>query len=389
MDLLVLRRRTPRAEGRLTVEQAQTRLAAAGAGELARAHIDLGVALGEAGRADEAVEHYEAAIALDDPDQTPRALRNLGGHLARSGQLDAARTAFHRAIGLHHPLWSRWAAHHLVNVELRDGGGVEAAVAVLQSLDSWRDSPPSAVELWLRGRLRLLLGDTDDAVRLLRSAVAHGGRFADVAARALAEIYYDRADHRTAARFARRAVDLYEDDHDLAGAARAEVLLGEILLAHNEVEAAKRAFQRAMDYPPVAAHATARFRLAWLVLQEAEWIAAPRTQRRMVQKAITLFDQLGDQETPWILANSRLGRARALELLQQPEAARAEYCAAIDFASPATRANFMLRYAEFLVRIRSFDDALVLADALAGDASPALAEIAEKLRADITRRSPR
>jgi tetratricopeptide (TPR) repeat protein len=126
---------------------------------------NLGTALYEAGRLDEAVARYEKAVALQ-PDYAP-AYNNLGVTLRASGQVDAAIAAYER--GLQHARGYADLHYNLANALLSQNRADEAAAHLKTSLAGEPDSAAN------HNNLGSALADTGQfapAVAEFRAAIA-------------------------------------------------------------------------------------------------------------------------------------------------------------------------------------------------------------------------
>ena len=90
------------------------------------AHNDLGVALKDQGRLDEAIAEYRTALRLN-PNLAP-AHASLGAALSRQGKLDEA-IAEYRRRSASSPICSRPTAHTNLGDALRDQGKLDEAIA--------------------------------------------------------------------------------------------------------------------------------------------------------------------------------------------------------------------------------------------------------------------
>jgi tetratricopeptide (TPR) repeat protein len=157
---------------------------------------NLGTALQQAGRHDEAVAHHERAIAVM-PDYAP-AYNNLGAALRAAGRLDEAIAAYRKAIELKPDFGS--ASYNLANALLAKG---DAAA----SIDQFRQALRSADTVQAHNNLGIALagrGDTAGAVAEFRAALtlddrsvqAHrnlGNMLIDMGARAEGMTHLERA----------------------------------------------------------------------------------------------------------------------------------------------------------------------------------------------------
>ncbi|MDW7710844.1 MAG: tetratricopeptide repeat protein [Deferrisomatales bacterium] len=176
----------------------------------ARAHINLGAVLGEAGRMEEAIDALSEAVRLA-PEHV-ESYANLGAALASVGRLQEAIPALFRAVAIEpdNPDALNNLGTALTNVGRLD----EAAAALSEAI---RLGPEQARAWYNLGRLHVLAGRSAEAVAALERAVAlkpdydnalvelaealnHVGRFREAAA-ALAP-HLPRLAHRSDARLA-------------------------------------------------------------------------------------------------------------------------------------------------------------------------------------------
>jgi len=137
-----------------------------------RPQINLGLALADQGKRDEALEHFERAVKLE-----PRfawAQNSLGAALAARGELD--RAAFHLAEAVRlHPRFAR-AHNNLGSVLVRQGKPREAIVHFRAALTGRPDSAEAHNNL---GNALADLGKLDEAIRHHRRAVQINPGYAD------------------------------------------------------------------------------------------------------------------------------------------------------------------------------------------------------------------
>ena len=128
------------------------------------ARLNLGLALSKQGKVDEAIEHYNEAVAIR-PDW-PEAYYNLGTMLAKRGDTDEAIEAYKEALRLN-PEFT--AAKVNLAVELIRVGRTEEA---LQLGQGGSDSAPEAADLhYNMGCLAMREGRHDDAIKEFQAAV--------------------------------------------------------------------------------------------------------------------------------------------------------------------------------------------------------------------------
>ncbi|HNX50963.1 MAG TPA: tetratricopeptide repeat protein, partial [Thermoanaerobaculaceae bacterium] len=131
---------------------------------LAESRYNLGVALADAGRANEAAASYQAAIAAHD--DFPSAHNNLGSSLAARGDLEGARQQF--ATALRQEPDHAWASLNLGLVLVRQGETGQALSYLEQAARRLPNSSEAHVEL---GKVLLSLDRITDALPHLETAV--------------------------------------------------------------------------------------------------------------------------------------------------------------------------------------------------------------------------
>ena len=136
------------------------------------AHNNLGVALAEKGRIEEAIAYYQEAIRLR-PDYAI-AHNNLGGALAQKGQLDEAVAQFKEAFRLK-PDYAAFY-YHLGNA-LGIGGRIDEAIAPLQ--EAIRLKPDYAEAHNDLGMALATKGRMDEAIHEFREAINLKRGYAD------------------------------------------------------------------------------------------------------------------------------------------------------------------------------------------------------------------
>jgi len=205
-----------------------------------RAHNNLGRAVHLAGRAEEAIAHYERALVLDG--SYGQAHFNLGVALADLGRPEEAQERYRRALALN-PELAR--AHHNLGAELANRGRMEEAVDHFR--EAVRLDPESPSSRQHLGRALRFVGATAEAVAELREAI----RLAPDQVEALGDLAWIRAtavepefrDGSEAVRLAERALGLTGDRRavalDTLAAALAEVgRFGEAVRVAEEARAA-------------------------------------------------------------------------------------------------------------------------------------------------------
>lgn len=190
-----------------------------------RAQAWRGVASERIGRGDVhgGLAALEAVVATNDPDEMPRALRNIGvvreDHL---GDLAGARTAFEAAAAHDHPHHSDGARVNLAQMLDRQGDHATAAALLRRVLGSANATEAARAGVLL-GIMHQEQSDLDEALRLWESVAAGPpGEWAARACTNIAGVRFDRGDTAAALPLFRRGTAL----PDPAEAAVPHVLTG-------------------------------------------------------------------------------------------------------------------------------------------------------------------
>jgi tetratricopeptide (TPR) repeat protein len=136
------------------------------------AHNNLGYALAEQGRDDEAIAQYRAALEIQPA--YPAALNNLGVSLAKQGKIEDAITAYRTAVGINPDYFT--SLNNLGELLLRQGKVDEAAVDFMAAL---RAKPDYALATHNLGMALALQGRADEAADYFRTALRLQPRYAD------------------------------------------------------------------------------------------------------------------------------------------------------------------------------------------------------------------
>ncbi len=215
------------------------------------AHLNLGTALDDAGRTDEALPHLQRALELKPA--FPETLNTLGNVLNQLGRSVEARPLLEQALQLQ-PRFA--AAHNTLGVTLMALGQNAAGIAAFeQALAINPELTPARVNL---GWALANVGRTDAALEQLAIARRQQPDFADAELKTgLTYVLTRRLGE--ALPHVRRAVDLQPDNADMRH------ILGVILLdLRRPIEAAEQ-FETALELNP--AHAGARTGLEQLYRQ--------------------------------------------------------------------------------------------------------------------------
>jgi tetratricopeptide (TPR) repeat protein len=122
------------------------------------AHTNLGTALLQAGKVEEAIGHYEQAVRLK-PDPAAEQDYNLGSALLQAGRIDDAIRHFQGALQLK-PDYAE--AHNNLGDALLQAGQVEGAIGHLQ--EALRLKPDSALVHYNMGNALSQAGQTEEAI---------------------------------------------------------------------------------------------------------------------------------------------------------------------------------------------------------------------------------
>jgi tetratricopeptide (TPR) repeat protein len=202
---------------------------------------NIGVALYEERRYDEAIGHYRRAIEFR-PDYAP-ALNNLASAYRAAGRIDDAITTYRRAIASQ-PNFPD-AEYNLANA-LLDKGAIDEAVDRFETaLRSLPDSPDVHNNL---GTALVLKGRTEDAIEQFRKALEEDPQSA-IAHRNLGNLLDARGDRAGALEHLRRAVDA----DPASGEAHYD--FGLTLLEAGRLDEAVTEFRAAVDRMPASAEA--------------------------------------------------------------------------------------------------------------------------------------
>jgi tetratricopeptide (TPR) repeat protein len=194
---------------------------------------------------------YQQAAGSGDPDMAPEALAALG-HLLMTFQRDyaAAGAYFRQAISSAHPQWSPGAmvglALALALALARQGDTTGARDAYQQAVESGDDDTAARASVFL-GTLLHKHGDVAGARNAyLRVVDSRNADWAPPALTELLNLLRDQDDLEGIRAARRRAVDTANPD-----APYALVVMGQLLEARGDTEAAQAAFQQAAEagYP--------------------------------------------------------------------------------------------------------------------------------------------
>lgn len=196
---------------------------------------NLGTALQQAGRHDEAVAHHQRAIAIM-PDYAP-AYNNLGASLRAGGRLDEAIAAYEKALALKPGFAS--ASYNLANALLEKG---EAGA----SADQFRKALQATDSVEARNNLGIALaakGDTAGAMAEFRAALAVDERSVH-AHRNLGNMLIDNGARAEGMAHLERAAQLAPTEAD------ATFDIGTVLLQEENFGGAAERFRQALAVRP-------------------------------------------------------------------------------------------------------------------------------------------
>jgi Flp pilus assembly protein TadD len=233
------------------------------------AHNNLGLALLQRGQVDEAIDHFQKALAIH-PENAP-AHYNLGNALLRQGQLDPAAAQFQKAIKFD-PAYAE-AHNNLGNVRLQEGKVDEAILHFQKALELQPDYGEAHNNLAIA---LLREGQVDQAVARFRTALRVQPGYAE-ARHNLGMALARKGQVEEAIVEFRKAVQM---DPTLVSAQRN---LGDLLLHKGAVDEAVLHYQRALESQPTNA----------ALLNNLAWIRAtcPKASLRNGAKAVELAEQ--------------------------------------------------------------------------------------------------
>ena len=235
---------------------------------------NLGTALQDHKRYDEAIAHHERAIQLM-PDYAP-AYNNLGAALRGAGRLDDAIARYRKALELKPDFAS--ASYNLANALLEQGKSADSADSFRRALEA----NPTSVEA--HNNLGIALaqkGDADGAIAEFRAALAVDERSVN-AHRNLGNMLYDLGRRDEALQHLERAAAIAPDEPE------AVYDLGTILLNEQRFAAAASRFEAALKVRPNWAEAHNNLGIA---LANQGKLAEALTQ---FERAVTLNPSLAD-----------------------------------------------------------------------------------------------
>ncbi|MDO8681513.1 MAG: tetratricopeptide repeat protein [Acidobacteriota bacterium] len=197
---------------------------------------NLGTALQDAKRYDEAVVHHERAVALQ-PDYAP-AYNNLGAALRAAGRLDEAVAQYQKALALKPDFGN--ASYNLANALLERG---QAGASVDEFRKAIQLTPDSVQAHNNLGIALAAKGDAAGAMAEFRAAIALDGTSVQ-AHRNLGNMLVDRGERAEGMAHLERAVQV------APGEADALFDIGSILLQEQDFKGAAGRFQAALQIKP-------------------------------------------------------------------------------------------------------------------------------------------
>ena len=218
------------------------------------AHYNLGIALSDRGKTDEAIAHYRQAIELRP--NYAEAHYNLGRLLAQKGQLDDAVTHYEKALEIN-PVDAE--AHNNLGVTLFGGGRVdEAIVHYQQALTIRPDYADASCNL---ANALLSKGDLDGAIASYSLCLELSPN--------QPEAEYDLASALLRKGRTDEAIAHYKTLLELhPNSADADANLGSAFLAKGRVQEAMAAYRNALRISPE--NAAAQSYLAWLLATSSD-----------------------------------------------------------------------------------------------------------------------
>ena len=218
------------------------------------AHYNLGIALSDRGKTDEAIAHYRQAIELRP--NYAEAHYNLGRLLAQKGQLDDAVTHYEKALEIN-PVDAE--AHNNLGVTLFGGGRVdEAIVHYQQALTIRPDYADASCNL---ANALVSKGDLDGAIARYSVCLELSPN--------QPEAEYDLASALLRKGRTDEAIAHYKTLLELhPNSADADANLGSAFLAKGRVQEAMAAYRNALRISPE--NAAAQSNLAWLLATSSD-----------------------------------------------------------------------------------------------------------------------
>jgi tetratricopeptide (TPR) repeat protein len=231
------------------------------------AHLNLGNALMEKGRVEEAMVHYQMALQMN-PDH-PEAQASLGDALRQMGRLDEAIGHLEKALEIKPDLAT---AHNNLGNLLAQRGDLDHAIAHFQqALEARPDYADASYNL---GNAHFQKGEWDQAAASYQLALRLKPEYL-AACFNLGNTYFQRGKLEAAIACYRQALQINPDYAKAAGN------LGAALLQAGRVDAAVRQFQSVLVRHPDDAEAA--YNLGNILLQRRSWNEAAGYYRKALQ----------------------------------------------------------------------------------------------------------
>jgi tetratricopeptide (TPR) repeat protein len=267
------------------------------------AHNDLGEALLQKGRVDEAMDHFKKAVKI-----TPTyadGYYNLGNALMQIGHSDEAMELFRKVLEIQP---SHIKANNNLGVALMRSGRPDEAIAYCQKAIDL--NPDYAEAHYNLGAVFGMLGRLDEAVEQYRIAIQLKPDYADAHGN-LANVLATQGKFDEAIPEYRRTLELVPDS------AQAHFRFGQALQGQRNFGAAIQEYQKALDLAP--GHLPVHLSLAWLLA------TCPDNSLRNGKKAVALAEQAGlisGAESPQLLDTLAAAYAEAGRFPEAIETAR-------------------------------------------------------------------
>jgi protein O-mannosyl-transferase len=218
------------------------------------AHYNLGIALNERAKTDEAIAHYQQAIQLRPG--YAEAHYNLGRLLAQKGQLDDAVTHYEKALEINP---ADADAHNNLGVTLFGSGRMDEAIAHYQ--EALKIRPDYAEASCNLANVLLAKGDLDGAIAHYSACLTLSPNQAE-AQYDLASALLRKGRMDEAIAHYKKALELRPDSAD------AHANLGSAFLAKGRVQDAIAAYRNALRISPE--NVPAQSNLAWILATSSD-----------------------------------------------------------------------------------------------------------------------
>jgi tetratricopeptide (TPR) repeat protein len=281
------------------------------------AQTGLGIVASARGDAALALQYLRPVAASGHPERAPRAAVLMGDVLAADLDSAGAEEAYRAAVDSGHTMWAPIATLNLARLMFRDDRTAEALRLVEDTANE--DGPYAPWAFGALGDLLCELGDRAGAERAYRRAVDSDHPTAAQSAQCQLAMLLADEDQPTA----RRLLESAAEGPEPMLAAQATTTLGEILTQANEPEAAKAAYQKAIDRGHPVYAAFARYELALVHLAAEDTSSAEQLLREATRATAS--------EVPAI-AHLLLGVIRLME--EDQEGGEEEFAKAAEFVAP-------------------------------------------------------